>query len=341
MKKFIFIIFALILPLMASAWDEEFYYPKIDGVYYSFNTSDLTASVSCRAHFIEYFSSYMPGKVEFEYMYSDYSGDVLIPQEVTYNDITYKVTSIGKRAFWEGRIHTLSGAYGSGCSGMTSVTIPNSVTSFGENAFDGCSGLTSIIIPGNVKSIAYGAFCNCSGLVYITLPQNLESIGQNAFNGCDGLTDIYCYSVTVPSAYEKSFPNPENIILHIPEESIEAYRSTEPWDKFKDYVPLTKSDIEATEKCSKPTITLVDGTITFNCETPEVTYHWNISNPNGTSGSSSTIQPITLNVYATKSGYQNSDVTTYKFPGINGDVDCNGVVNVADHVKLSEIIMNQ
>ena len=53
------------------------------------------------------------------------------------------------------------------------------------------------------------------------------------------------------------------------------------------------------------------------------------------------IQPITLNVYATKSGYQNSDVTTYKFPGINGDVDCNGMVNVADHVKLSEIIMNQ
>ena len=152
---------------------------------------------------------------------------------------------------------------------------------------------------------------------------------------------IYCYSVLVPSAYENTFYNPENIILHVPEESIEAYKSTAPWDKFKDYVPLTKSDIQATEKCSKPTIALVDGKITFKCETPEVTYHWNISNPNGNSGSSSTIQPITLNVYATKSGYQNSDVTTYIFPGIIGDVDGNGEVNVADHVKLSEIIMNQ
>lgn len=105
---------------------------------------------------------------------------------------------------------------GSGCIDMTSVTIPNSVTSIGECAFGGCSGL-----------------------VYVILPENLESIDQNAFKGCDGLTDLYCYSETVPSAYENTFYNPENIILHVPEESIEAYRTTKPWDKFKDYVPLT------------------------------------------------------------------------------------------------------
>lgn len=341
MKKFIFFLFVLIQPLMASAYDEEYFYPNVNGIYYKFNTSDLTASVSCKSHFIEYFSTYNPGSVEFEFFKSDYSGDVVVPKEVTYNDVTYAVTSIDRRAFWEGMIHSLTGAYGSGCSGMTSVTIPNSVTSIGELAFDGCSGLTSITIPCNVKSIAYGTFRNCSGLVYITLPPNLESIDQNAFNGCEGLNDIYCYSENVPSAYENSFPNPENIILHIPEESVEVYKSTEPWDKFKDYVPLTKSDIQAAEKCSKPTITIANGNISFNCETPEVTYHWTVSCPDGTSGSSSTIHPFTLKVYATKSGYQNSDVTTYIFPGIIGDVDGNGEVNVADHVKLSEIIMNQ
>ena len=175
----------------------------------------------------------------------------------------------------------------------------------------------------------------------IILGKSLNFIMGDAFADCSNIENVYCYSENVPSAYVNSFPNTENITLHVPEKSIEAYKSTEPWDKFKDYVPLTKSDIEATEKCSKPTITLVDGKITFNCETPGVTYHWMMSSPSGTSGSSSVIQPITLKVYATKSGYQNSDVTTYKFPAVNGDVDANGVVNVADHVKLSEIIMNQ
>lgn len=319
MKKFIFIFFALILPLMASAYDFECYNTKVNGVYYKFNTAELTASVSYKAFFRSYFAEERD-VVEFEIISNDYSGDVVIPKEVTYNNITYTVTSIDNHAFRKGYIyHGFVGKLtGSGCIDMTSVTIPNSVTSIGECAFGGCSGL-----------------------IYVILPENLESIDQNAFKGCDGLTDVYCYSETVPSAYENTFYNPENIILHVPEESIEAYRTTKPWDKFKDYVPLTKSDIEATEKCSKPTITLVDGTITFNCETPGVTYHWKLSSPSGTSGSSTTIQPITLTVYATKSGYKNSDVTTYKFPGINGDVNSDGEVNVADHVKLSEIIMNQ
>ncbi len=316
MKKYIFFFFALIQPLMASARDEEFFNTKVNGIYYKFNTDDLTACVSYKSLFISYYAE-EPDMLEFERIFNDYSGDVVIPKEVTYDNITYTVTSIDSHAFWQRFIYP---AYwgGYGCTSMTSVTIPSSV-----------------------KSIDYGTFRKCSGLVYVILPQYLESLNEDVFDGCDGLTDIYCYSETVPSAYENSFYNPENIILHVPEESIEAYRTTEPWDKFKDYVPLTKSDIEATEKCSKPTITLVDGKITLNCETPGVTYHWNVSCPDGTNGSSSTIQPITLNVYATKSGYKNSDVTTYKFPGINGDVNSDGKVNVADHVKLSEIIMNQ
>lgn len=316
MKKYIFIFFALIQPLMASARSEQFYNTLVNGIYYKFNTDDLTACVSYKSIFIGYYAE-DPDWVEFERIYNDYSGDVMIPEKVTYDNITYTVTSIDRYAFWQRYIYPAHwGA--TGCIDMTSVTIPSSV-----------------------KSIDYGTFRKCSGLIYVVLPQYLESLNENVFDGCDGLTDIYCYSETVPSAYENSFYNPENIILHVPEESIEAYRTTEPWDKFKDYVPLTKSDIEATEKCSKPTITLVDGKITFNCETPGVTYHWMMSSPSGTSGSSSIIQPITLKVYATKSGYQNSDVTTYKFPAVNGDVDANGVVNVADHVKLSEIIMNQ
>ena len=70
-----------------------------------------------------------------------------------------------------------------------------------------------------------------------------------------------------------------------------------------------------------------------------------ISTPNGTNGTAysnySIIKPVTLSVFATKSGYQNSDVATYTFPSLVGDVDGDGKVDVADHVRLSEIIMNQ
>ena len=76
------------------------------------------------------------------------------------------------------------------CSGITSITIPNSVISIEDGAFQNCSGLTSITIPSSVTSIANSAFWNCSGLTSITIPSSVTSIGVNVFYGCSGLTDI-------------------------------------------------------------------------------------------------------------------------------------------------------
>ena len=81
-----------------------------------------------------------------------------------------------------------------GCSGLTSITIPSSVTSIGIHAFEGCSGLTSIKIPSSVTSIGSTAFEGCSGLTSITIPSSVTSIGQSSFSVCSGLT-----SVTIPS----------------------------------------------------------------------------------------------------------------------------------------------
>ena len=83
----------------------------------------------------------------------------------------------------------------SDCSGLTSLTIPSSVTSIGENAFGGCSGLTSLTIPSSVTSIGEDAFYGCSGLTSLTIPSSVTSIGENAFDGCSGLT-----SLTIPSS---------------------------------------------------------------------------------------------------------------------------------------------
>ena len=84
------------------------------------------------------------------------------------------------------------------CSGMyklTSVTIPNSVTSIGNSAFYGCSGLTSVIIGNSVTSIENYAFSGCSSLKTVVLPNSVTSIGNSAFSGCSGLT-----SVTIPNS---------------------------------------------------------------------------------------------------------------------------------------------
>ena len=99
----------------------------------------------------------------------------------------------------------------SGCAGLTSITIPDSVTSIGASAFEGCTGLTSVTIPDSVTSIGNRAFYGCpietavipalaanhinnSQLKVVTITSG-ESIGWNAFSGCTGLT-----SITIPDS---------------------------------------------------------------------------------------------------------------------------------------------
>ena len=105
-----------------------------------------------------------------------YSGNIVIPNEVTYMNRTRKVTSIGGGVF---RGEPIS-----------SITIPNNVTSIGDEAFRECKNLTSITIPNSVTSIGGGAFSYCSRLTSVTLGNSLTSIGDEAFRECIKLTSI-------------------------------------------------------------------------------------------------------------------------------------------------------
>ena len=87
---------------------------------------------------------------------------------------------------------------------LTSVSIPNSVTTIGESAFQNTS-LTSITIPNNVTSIGNNAFYACRGLTSVTIPNSVTSIGNNAFQTCDGLTNIISLATTAPTISNSTF----------------------------------------------------------------------------------------------------------------------------------------
>ena len=106
------------------------------------------------------------------------------------------VTSIGHQAFYASS-STAAGRR------LTSVIIPNSVTSIGNYAFRYCDGLTSVIIPNSVTSIGNYAFCYCSGLTSVTIPNSVTSIGNYALQNCTSLT-----SVTIPNSVTSIGNNP-------------------------------------------------------------------------------------------------------------------------------------
>ena len=101
-----------------------------------------------------------------------YSGNIVVPEKVKGSDgVDYTVVAFGDECFSE-------------CSGLTSLTIPSSVTSLGNRCFSGCSGLTSITIPSSVTSLGIGCFNGCRGLTSITIPSSVTSLGEYCFSGC-------------------------------------------------------------------------------------------------------------------------------------------------------------
>ena len=113
--------------------------------------------------------------------YTEPTGNLVIPSTVTYNGTTYTVTGMGT-AF-------------ANCEGLTSVTIPNTVTYIALNAFRNCTGLTSVTIPNSVTSIGKSVFYDCSNLTSVTLPNLITTIDSFTFYNCTSLT-----SITIPNS---------------------------------------------------------------------------------------------------------------------------------------------
>ena len=163
MKK-IYILFAvmmmaLALPKEACAYDFSAVSPSGDTLYYNFNGNGVTV-VSPAFNWTGYTKP---------------TGNLIIPELVSYMGMALHVKSIGHGAF-------------DYCQDITSVSLPNSLTSIEYNAFSNCTNLVSITLPNSLTTIGMAAFYSCSSLTSISIPTSVTSIVDNAFNDCNNIS---------------------------------------------------------------------------------------------------------------------------------------------------------
>ena len=171
--------------------------------------------------------------------YNNYAvGDVIIPATVTFNGVTYAVTALARG----GQTGTFYA-----CSGLTSVSIPSSVTTIGYGAFQSCTGLTSVVmsegvttigiqafnyctnlssitIPNSVLSIEGLAFRRCYSLNSIVIPCNVSSMGQNVFQECSNLQTVWMKPTTPPTIANNTLGS-NAIRIVVPRNSYSSYNS--------------------------------------------------------------------------------------------------------------------
>lgn len=139
-------------------------------------------------------------------------------------------------------------AYGH-CSSLTSITLPNSVTSISHDAFYWCKSLTSITIPNSVTSIGEQAFYGCRALTSITLPSSVAKIANSAFRDCDNLSSIISLNPIPPTLGDYTFSN-YSATLYVPQTSIKAYKVANYW---KDFSRIKALEFEVDGVCYKIT----------------------------------------------------------------------------------------
>ena len=194
----------------------------IDDIAYEFDETALTATVIAKEPL--------------------YEGDIVIPSTVDYEGETYRVTRIGKEAFYN-------------CNELTSIVILEGIARIGFGAFYYCRNLSSVTLPESVSIIDRYAFYDCSSLKSITIPKDVTYIGYCAFGGCYNLKEIWCYAVEPPAvdpisdlgAFETL--DVSKIMLVVPDESEELYKAHDIWGQFMIETPTPiASPFEETEE---------------------------------------------------------------------------------------------
>lgn len=314
MKKTCVLFLLALLPLAVCAGDAL----EIDGVWYSLDPEQGCATIVS--------PTTRPG----------YVGDVVIPESVSYDGETYGVTAIASKAF--------------NYSTLTSVFIGDGVTSIGDYAFYSCPNLVDVAIGNGTTTIGTSAFHKCNSLRSVIIGSSVASIGMSAFCDCSSLEDVYCLPEDLPSTESTSLDSRylKQMILHVPEAAFDTYLYASPWGAFGKIVKISEDELI---KCATPEIGFSGGKVVFSCATKGVGYKSEVQVADAKTYDTSVLSvpsSFVVFVFAVKKGCYRSDTATREFsfsdakPSAKlGDLNNDGKVDVADHVKLSEIIMTQ
>ena len=177
------------------------------------------------------------GTVTYTKPSSNISGNITIPDTVTINGITYKITAIEANAFKNNKkitkvtignnIVTIGKNAFMGCSKLTSVTIGKNVKTIGTSAFSGCSKLKTLKLGSSLTTISDKAFYKCKLLAKVTIPAKVSQIGKSAFYGCKKLKSITFKTTELTSKKvgSKAFKGtPKNAVVKVPKESLKTYK---------------------------------------------------------------------------------------------------------------------
>ena len=180
-----------------------------------------------------------------------------------------------------------------------------------------CKGLTSITIPNSVTSIGNSAFKECSSLTSITIGNSVTSIGSGAFSGCSALKEIVSLPTTPPSCNTNTFNNVPKIdcVVKVPEESIAAYKTAIVWKDFRNIDALSGDP----DKCATPTIALQNGKVIASTTTEGAECEISITSEDFTTAKGEvTLSGVyTITAYATKTGLLDSEAATAVLVWVN------------------------
>lgn len=177
-----------------------------------------------------------------------YSGAIVIPAIVTYQDVEYVVSGFDQT---DGLSPFVGNPF------ITSLDLQLHVDTLRSMQFMGCTQLASLSLPSTLRYIEDECFRNCPMLTQISLPASLEALGDNAFCGCQFLTDIYCYAMVPPAGSEAdNYPfaqcRPQNVMLHVPSGTENLYRTTGFWTRFSNVTDDLPADVTAIGNAMTP-----------------------------------------------------------------------------------------
>lgn len=177
-----------------------------------------------------------------------YSGAIVIPAIVTYQDVEYMVSGFDQT---DGLSPFVGNPF------ITSLDLQLHVDTLRRMQFMGCTQLASLSLPSTLRYIEDECFRNCPMLTQISLPASLEALGDNAFCGCQFLTEIYCYAMVPPAGSEAdNYPfaqcRPQNVMLHVPSGTKNLYRTTGFWTRFSNVTDDLPADVTAIGNATTP-----------------------------------------------------------------------------------------